>query len=95
MPENLKAAHVRIDGHVQGVWFRGWTVDTATDLGLVGWVRNRRDGSVEALVQGPEDAVDRMVALCRQGPPHAHVVSVQVDAVAATSFEGFVQKPTL
>jgi acylphosphatase len=95
MPENLKAVHVRIDGHVQGVWFRGWTVDTATDLGLVGWVRNRRDGSVEALVQGPEDAVDRMMALCWQGPPHAHVVSVQADAVAATSFEGFVQKPTV
>ena len=58
---------VRIEGRVQGVWFRGWTVDDATRLKLDGWVRNRRDGSVEALFAGRAQAVDKMLAACRRG----------------------------
>src|SRR5438270_1523329 len=67
---------VIIRGRVQGVGFRYWTRRTATARGLQGWVRNRRDGSVEALFAGPEQAVAEMIALCRRGPDPARVDSV-------------------
>lgn len=74
-PDNL-AVHVRIQGQVQGVWFRNWTVDEATKRNLRGWVRNRNDGSVEAVFVGQEPDVRAMVAACRQGPPKAQVARV-------------------
>ncbi|MGI9492646.1 MAG: acylphosphatase [Geminicoccaceae bacterium] len=67
---------LRIEGRVQGVWFRGWTVREARRLGLDGWVRNCRDGSVEAVFSGPKDAVRDMIERCRQGPPYADVSSI-------------------
>lgn len=89
------SARVRIHGRVQGVWYRGWTVDQARILGLDGWVRNRTDGSVEAVFHGPEAAVRDMIERCRQGPPAARVERIEetreVEAVPA----GFVQKPTV
>ena len=60
---------VVIRGRVQGVWYRGWTADRAEELGLSGWVRNRRDGSVEALFAGEETVVRQMIEDCRGGPP--------------------------
>lgn len=85
---------VRIEGRVQGVWYRGWTVDQATVLGLSGWVRNRRDGSVEAIFRGPEHAVHDMVQLCAKGPPAASVTGV-IDLPSAAEIEnGFCQLPT-
>jgi acylphosphatase len=75
---------VVIRGRVQGVGYRVWTEDTALDLGLDGWVRNRRDGSVEAVLAGPEDTVARMIEACRRGPSSARVEAVDVaDASAA------------
>lgn len=71
-PDNL-AIHVRIQGKVQGVFFRNWTIGEATRRGLRGWVRNRTDGSVEAVFVGDEDQVRAMVAACRRGPPKAEV----------------------
>jgi acylphosphatase len=72
--------HVLIRGTVQGVGFRYWTRRTATARGLEGWVRNRRrDGSVEAVFAGPEQAVTEMIALCRRGPASARVDAVDVD----------------
>jgi acylphosphatase len=68
--------HVVIRGRVQGVGFRAWTEYTALERGLQGWVRNRRDGAVEALFVGPADAVAAMVALCDEGPRGARVESV-------------------
>lgn len=59
------ARHLMILGRVQGVFYRNWTVDAARGLGLTGWVRNRMDGSVEALVQGEADMVDHFVTLAR------------------------------
>ena len=88
------AVRVEIRGQVQGVWYRGWTVDEATSRGLRGWVRNRRDGSVEALFIGPKDKVDDMIEACRQGPPAARVDSLQTFAARDTGDVGFVQKPT-
>ena len=67
---------VTVRGRVQGVGYRAWAMQTAARLGLRGWVRNRRDGSVEALFAGPPGKVGEMVALCRHGPPSARVESV-------------------
>jgi acylphosphatase len=86
---------VRIRGRVQGVWYRGWTVDEARRLGLSGWVRNRRDGSVEAVFSGPEHAVRAMIACCRQGPPAALVREVTEEAETGPVEPGFHQAPTV
>ena len=67
---------VTILGRVHGVGYRGWVEYQAMVCGLEGWVRNRRDGSVEALFAGHGKAVAEMVALCRHGPPSAHVTAV-------------------
>ena len=100
-PDNpLQAVQVRIYGRVQGVWFRGWAVTAATALDLTGWVRNRADGSVEALFVGSSDNVEAMIANCRDGPPGARVDEVVRETPAAESIEetgaaGFRQLPTL
>ena len=68
--------HVVIRGRVQGVGYRAWTEVTALERGLEGWVRNRRDGSVEAVFSGSEDDVAAMIAQCRRGPPGARVDAI-------------------
>jgi acylphosphatase len=68
---------VTITGRVQGVGYRAWVEHRARAHSLEGWVRNRRDGSVEALFAGPADVVSNMVALCRRGPSSARVDAVQ------------------
>lgn len=68
--------HVTIRGQVQGVGYRAWIEHYAAASRLEGWVRNRRDGSVEALFSGPEDVVSNMVASCRRGPSSARVDAV-------------------
>src|SRR5207253_11073860 len=73
---------VTIRGRVQGVGFRYWTRRTATARGLKGWVRNRRDGSVEAVFAGDEQAVADMIELCRRGPDPARVATVEEQAGA-------------
>ena len=90
-----RAVRLRIRGRVQGVWFRGWTCQQATRLGLAGWVRNCSDGSVEALFVGAADAVEAMVAACRRGPTHARVESVVADELsdaASLELDGFSQQ---
>jgi acylphosphatase len=77
---------VRIRGRVQGVWYRGWTEEQAALRGLRGWVRNRRDGSVEALFRGPAALVQDMIDACWKGPPAARVEAVE--QVAAPDFAG-------
>jgi acylphosphatase len=74
--------HVTISGRVQGVGYRAWVEHTAIAHDLEGWVRNRRDGSVEALFAGPADTVSAMIASCRRGPSLARVEAVQDDAGA-------------
>jgi acylphosphatase len=69
---------VLVSGRVQGVFFRASVRDTARSHGLTGWVRNRPDGRVEAELQGPDTAVERTIAWCRQGPPLARVIDVEV-----------------
>jgi len=70
--------HVMITGTVQGVWFRASTKEQALKLGLTGWVKNTADGCVEAVFEGDEPRVKRMVDWCHSGPPLAHVTHVDV-----------------
>ena len=72
------SARVVIHGWVQGVYFRAFTRDQAKSLGLIGWVRNRRDGTVEACFEGEKGKVDQMVAWCRRGSPSSRVEQVEV-----------------
>lgn len=85
---------LRITGRVQGVWFRGWAVDTARALGVGGWVRNRADGSVELLARGSESAVAALIDRCREGPSAARVDCVEVEESDELVEDGFVQRPT-
>ncbi|CCE09638.1 putative Acylphosphatase [Bradyrhizobium sp. STM 3843] len=68
--------HVMVRGRVQGVGYRAWVEDQATLNGLEGWVRNRQDGSVEAVLAGPAADVAEVIELCRKGPPASRVDSV-------------------
>jgi acylphosphatase len=68
--------HVVIRGRVQGVGYRGWTEYEARQRGIAGWVRNRRDGSVEAMFAGTEADVLGMIEACRQGPPGARIDAI-------------------
>ena len=69
----VRTVRVRIAGRVQGVGYRYWTERVAGELGLSGWVRNRRDGTVEAVFSGSPDDVAEMIERCRDGPPSAQV----------------------
>lgn len=90
----VKTVRVVIEGRVQGVWYRGWTIEQAAARGLAGWVRNRPDGSVEALFHGPAVTVDDMVAACRHGPAAAAVSRIHVEASVEAVGHGFHQRPT-
>jgi acylphosphatase len=91
-----KAVRVKVKGHVQGVFFRDWTVKMARSLGLDGWVRNRRDGTVEALFSGDPAKVDEMVSThLPEGPPTAIVTAVVPwPAELVDPADGFQWKPT-
>ena len=93
-PSETKSVRVRIEGRVQGVWFRAWTVEEATKRGLRGWVRNRRDGSVEAQFSGPTTLVNEMVEACKKGPPHAVVQGIIAGDVRDDGEPGFQALPT-
>jgi len=74
---------------VQGVWYRAWTCQQADLKGLSGWVRNRRDGSVEAVFSGADSDVDAMLSLCWEGPPLASVDGVASEPCEAPDDDGF------
>jgi len=88
-------ARLTITGRVQGVGYRDWVMTTARRLGLTGWVRNRHDGAVEALIVGDEKAVGQMIEACQRGPSMARVEAVDVDPVDLDILpDGFTQLPT-
>ena len=82
-----------IRGRVQGVGFRASLAWEAQTMGVAGWVRNRRDGTVEALIQGHDEAVAAMIAWARRGPPSARVDRVEVE-LGSGEFSDFQQLPT-
>ena len=82
--------HLIIEGRVQGVWFREYTRRQAVSLGVSGWVKNRPEGTVEAMMEGPEEAVLRLVVWCRRGPSAARVTRIrEMEEVWRGEFDSF------
>ncbi len=88
----MQARHLRIEGRVQGVGYRDWMVREAARLGLDGWVRNRPDGAVEAVVAGDEAAVLAMLTLCRRGPFLARVDAIEESFCPPPEEPGFKRR---
>jgi len=72
------SVHVIISGRVQGVWYRVSTKEKAEQLGIKGWVKNTRDGCVEAVFEGEEEIVQNMIKWCKIGPPNANVKNIKI-----------------
>lgn len=89
-----KTIRVSIFGRVQGVGYRAWTEQQARQLGLRGWVRNRMDGSVEALFSGDTHGVSQMVRICQQGPSVARVERIRQQDEAGLDVTDFKILPT-
>ena len=87
----MKTQHLLIFGRVQGVWFRESMRREAERLGIGGWVRNAPDGSVEAVIQGSDEAVDALIAWARSGPPQAQVERIELTE-AHGQFKGFEKR---
>lgn len=85
----IKRVRVFISGKVQGVFFRASTKEQAEKLDLSGWVQNLPDGKVEAVFEGKQDSVDKMVSWCRQGPPAGRVDKVEVEEEESQNLSGF------
>jgi acylphosphatase len=90
----MSAKRLTIAGRVHGVGFRDWTVAQAEALGLAGWVRNRRDGTVEILVDGEVAAVEEFVRACRRGPRLADVRAIEEELADPVEGPGFRRLPT-
>ena len=85
----MKRVRVVVTGRVQGVFFRATCARLARDAGLSGSVRNRADGAVEAVFEGPDIAVERLVDWCREGPNHAHVDAIEISSEPPSGETGF------
>ncbi len=94
MPQQQRTVLLTITGLVQGVFYRSWTAENARALRLNGWVRNRADGSVEALFSGEPQNVAAMIERCRRGPPAAHVTDVNIVEEGGAIPAGFAVRPT-
>ena len=90
----MKTTHIIVAGRVQGVGFRYFTVRCANDLGLCGWVRNLPDGSVETAIQGPDEKIEEMIGLLKQGPGAANVSGLEIEEIESESEElhGFAMR---
>ena len=88
----MTATHLIIHGRVQGVVYRDWTVSTARELGVNGWVRNLPDGTVEAHLEGASDAVEAMIGKMHDGPLAARVDRIERSEAEAPGFEGFERR---
>jgi acylphosphatase len=95
MTEETVCLKLRIEGVVQGVGYRAFAASEARMLGLAGWVRNRSDGTVEALVSGPTRDAEAFVAACARGPAGARVQNIDLEHMAPFGEQGFQVKPTL
>ncbi len=91
----MRAVRLKIEGRVQGVGYRAWAIVEAEALGLRGWVRNRRDGSVEALLIGAEERVAAMIEAASEGPPAARVASINASPAEDDGSAGFTPRPTV
>ena len=89
------ARNIRIEGRVQGVWFRDWAVQAAQAIGVSGWVRNRADGSVEVYALGEPELVERLTDRLREGSPAARVDRIDAQEASLQPVDGFTRRPTL
>lgn len=87
--------HLRIFGRVQGVNYRDWCVTTATTMGMTGWVRNRKDGSVEAVATGTEEDMEAFIKACYQGPPVARVETIETAPGIREGLTRFERRQTI
>lgn len=92
-PDRL-SVRLLIAGRVQGVFFRNWMIGEANRLNLDGWVRNRADGTVEAVIAGPRPGVEELAELCRQGPAAANVTSIDRQPAPDPGAKGFTKAAT-
>jgi acylphosphatase len=95
MTDEIITMNVRIEGDVQGIGFRDFAVREANARKLKGWVRNRSDGSVEALACGPQSVVEAFITACMKGPSGARVTALNISQAEAPTQLGFVKRPSL
>jgi len=93
--DEITSLRLRIEGFVQAVGYRNFAINEAKRLGLDGWIRNRSDGTVEALVSGLTKKVELFAQLCMRGPPCARVKSVEMHNAAPPDQRGFHRRPSL
>ena len=93
--QDITSLRLRIEGAVQGVGYRAFAAAEARKLALDGWMRNRSDGTVEALVCGETKQVEAFVAACMRGPPGARVKNIDLHKAEPPAEKGFRSRPTL
>lgn len=93
--EDLTCLRFRIEGHVQAVGYRNFVIAEARKLGLDGWVRNRADGTVEALAAGPTRAIEEFFVVCSRGPAGSRVDNVQMESAALPTEKGFRRRASI
>ena len=95
MSDDITTLRLRIEGFVQGVSFRHFAIEEARNLGLNGWIRNRSDGTVEALASGDNAAVEKFVAACMKGPPGSRIANVELHKAEPPEEKGFHRRPSV
>ncbi|MBU0471714.1 MAG: acylphosphatase [Nanoarchaeota archaeon] len=86
----MQRVHIIVNGHVQGVFFRHYTKKTAVSLGLKGYAKNKEDGTVEVVAEGPEDKLKELIAFCKKGPEAAEVSNIDIKfEKASNEFKDF------
>lgn len=94
MSDEITTMNIRIEGQVQGCGFRDFAMREANGRKLRGWVRNRSDGSVEAVAHGPTKVVEEFIAVCMKGPQGAQVTAIDLQPTDPPQSIGFVRRPT-
>lgn len=95
LSDDFTTMNIRIEGRVQGCGFRDFAVREANARKLKGWVRNRSDGSLEAVASGPTKEVEAFIAACMKGPPGAHVATLDLSPVEPPETLGFIRRPSV
>jgi len=85
----IEAIHILVHGRVQGVWFRAGTKERADELGILGWVKNRPEGTVEIHAEGEKSQLEIFISWCRKGTPAANVTSLDLSPISLQNFKSF------
>ena len=93
--DGITALRFRIEGFVQAVGYRNYLIEEATKLGLDGWVRNRSDGTVEALASGPTKAIEAFFTVCARGPAGSRVANVEMHKAEPPAEKGFRRRSSV